>query len=102
MVDRPALLRVVTAPRSTGAYQRARRELAALGLPCWICRRPIDYDLKWPNPWSFTADHAIELDRGGPNDADNLRPSHARCNIRRGNYYRQGRDTNPSAPQRRW
>jgi 5-methylcytosine-specific restriction endonuclease McrA len=93
----------MTAPRSTGAYQRARRELAALGLPCWICRRPIDYTLKFPHPRSFSVDHVIELDRGGDlTDPANLRPACLRCNIQRGNYYRQGRDTNPTAPQRRW
>jgi hypothetical protein len=93
-----------TDPRSLGAYRRARRDLATLGLPCWICHRAIDYTLRWPNPWSYTADHAVELDRGGdPNDPANLRPSHARCNIVRGNLYRQGRDSRPpSAPQRDW
>jgi hypothetical protein len=89
-------------PRTLSPYKRARANLAAQGLPCWICRNPIDYTLRWPNPWSFTADHALELDAGGdPNDPANLRPSHARCNIRRGNYYRQGRDTR-RPPERDW
>jgi 5-methylcytosine-specific restriction endonuclease McrA len=98
----------MTDPRSTGAYRKARAELAALGLPCWICRKPIDYSLQWPHPRSFSADHVIELDRGGDlTDPANLRPSCLRCNIRRGNYYRQGRDTHrgePPAqrPERQW
>ena len=89
----------MTAPRSTGAYQKARAELRTLGLPCWVCRQPIDYTLRWPHPGSFTADHVIELDRGGDlTDPANLRACHARCNIRRGNYYRQGRDLRDAPP----
>lgn len=90
-------------PRHTYAYRQARLQLRAQGLPCWICRQPINYALKWPNPWSFTADHYIEIDAGGdPYDAGNLKPAHSRCNIIRGNYYQQGRATRPAAPERDW
>ena len=92
-------------PRTSGAYQAARRNLRDQHLPCWICRHPIDYSRKWPDPWSFTADHALELDAGGhPTDAANLRAAHARCNIIRGNLYRQGRDKGvpPIRPERDW
>ena len=47
---------------------------------CYICGLPIDYSLKYPNPWSFTVDHVVPIDRGGTSNADNLRAAHFRCN----------------------
>lgn len=100
----PASKRSSSDPRHTYAYRKAREALRAQGLPCWICRRPIDYGLKWPNPRSFTADHFIEIDAGGdPTDPSNLRAACAGCNSTRGNYYRQGRNSRrTSPPERDW
>jgi 5-methylcytosine-specific restriction endonuclease McrA len=90
-------------PRGGAAYRAARATLKAEGHACWICRRPIDYTLRWPNPWSFTADHVVELDAGGhATDESNLRAAHARCNIIRGNHYRQGRPRLTERPERQW
>lgn len=37
--------------RDIANNQRAKR------LPCFLCGQPIDYDLHWPHPASFSADH---------------------------------------------
>lgn len=51
-------------------------------LPCGICRQPIDYRLKHPNPDAWHPDH-IKPALHHPElfwRLDNLQPSHARCN----------------------
>ena len=95
---------MATDPRQTYAYRQAREKLRAQHLPCWICRRPIDYALRWPNPMAFTADHYVEVDAGGAaHDEGNLRAAHGSCNFTRGNHYRQGRNTRrASPPEREW
>jgi hypothetical protein len=100
----PASKRSSSDPRHTYAYRKARKALRAQGLPCWICRRPIDYTLRWPDPRAFTADHYVEVDAGGHgHDEGNLRAAHGSCNFTRGNYYRQGRNTRRDAnPERDW
>ena len=50
--------------------------LAAHGMICHLCGGQIDEDLEW--------DHVIPLARGGAHAAENLRPSHALCNRRKG------------------
>ena len=66
---------------------RAWRKLAAVQrakhLPCFICGQLISYDLEWPDPASFSADHIkpwvrhpeLRLDPG------NVVSSHLRCNL---------------------
>lgn len=48
------------------------------GMWCHICNQPIleRRDLHF--------DHVIPLAKGGPHAADNIRPSHARCNLAKG------------------
>jgi hypothetical protein len=52
--------------------------LAEFGMVCHICGLEIlgEVDLHM--------DHVIPLAKGGPHSAENLRPSHATCNIRKG------------------
>lgn len=51
---------------------------------CQICGLPINYDLKYPNPWSFTADHIIPVIMGGRSDLSNMQAAHFRCNRLKG------------------
>jgi len=65
---------------------RARRRVAAqvrAGAPCALCGKPIDLTLKYPDPMSFVVDHVIPTSRGGGDDYEGLRPSHAHCNRQR-------------------
>lgn len=80
-------------PRSTAAYQQARREFLrqarALSLPCAICGLPIDYSIKWdrrnPDPRYPTVDHVEPVSKGGRVvNFDNFRPAHLSCNSARG------------------
>ncbi|MDA3624268.1 HNH endonuclease signature motif containing protein [Saccharopolyspora sp. WRP15-2] len=71
--------------RSGRPYRRLRAELKAQGLPCWLCGQLIDYDLPYPDPWSFSVDHVRPVSKGGASvDPDNCRPAHLQCNQRKG------------------
>lgn len=85
--------------RDGASYLRAKQRLKSMGVPCWLCGRPIDPDLRFPHPWSFSIDHAIPLKHGGEVlDPDNLRAAHLRCNQRKGT--RIGRHRDASVPLR--
>lgn len=71
--------------RSGRPYRRLRAQLKAQGLPCWLCQQPIDYDVSYPDPRSFTVDHVVPVSKGGASvDPDNCRPAHLHCNQRKG------------------
>lgn len=77
-------------PFATKAIRdRARKRIAArvrAGEPCCLCGQPIDLDLAYPDPWSFTVEHRIPTSHGGADHGeDQLAPSHARCNRQRSN-----------------
>ena len=62
--------------------------IEAYGDNCYLCNKPIDF--KSPTrvgspgwEFSFHPDHVIPLSKGGPNIIENIRPSHAQCNIRK-------------------
>jgi hypothetical protein len=68
------------------ANQRAKR------LPCFRCGQPIDYELHFPDPGSFSAGHIISK-RDRPDlaeDPTNVCSEHLRCN--------QGGGTTVAAP----
>ncbi|MFI6347267.1 HNH endonuclease [Streptomyces sp. NPDC050560] len=91
-------------PRNGRPYRRLVDAQRALGLPCWICGREIDYRLTSTagqrSPWAFTLDHAVPLSRGGSLlDPANARSSHRRCNSARGARTTTRR---PQRASRRW
>lgn len=48
---------------------------------CYICGRPVDKTLRWPDPWSKTVDETIPVARGGsPLDWANVNLAHNWCN----------------------
>jgi hypothetical protein len=69
-------------------YRRNREALRAKRLPCWLCGKPIRYDLKPPEFSSFSADHVDPVGRGGHNHGE-LRAAHLGCNKRRGKKSRE-------------
>ncbi|HEY5576220.1 MAG TPA: HNH endonuclease [Clostridiaceae bacterium] len=52
---------------------------------CAICGEKIDKNLYYPNPMSASIDHIIPFTKGGTHTKGNVRATHLRCNIIRGN-----------------
>lgn len=92
---------------ANGAARRKLRDrIRAMGEPCWICGKPIDYSLgmvtdvatgkRRPHPMSFVVDEVLPVSKGGsPVDMANCRPAHWICNARRGDGTRPRRQTAP-------
>lgn len=55
------------------------------GWACQICRKPVDREVQWPNPWSATLDHIDPVTAGGVHDDGNLQTAHWYCNVVKGN-----------------
>jgi len=77
------------------ARRNLRARWRAIGAPCGICGRPIDYSLgmitdpltgkRRPHPMSFVVDEIVPVKYGGdPLSFENTRPAHWLCNARRG------------------
>lgn len=66
--------------RNTTVRDEHRARIAHGKPPCALCGKPIDYDLRYPHPWSFTVDHRLPLALGGADTLDNKQPAHNRCN----------------------
>jgi len=59
------------------------------GTDCYLCGEPIDIGAPKRSPFpgwelSLWRDHVISLADGGSDSLDNVRPSHALCNLRKG------------------
>lgn len=79
-----------------------RSEVEKRNLPCWLCGYPIDTDLHWKEPMSFTADHLEPISVGG-NLYGKLLPAHRACNSKRGNRKANHRPTiSPPKTSRIW
>lgn len=62
-------------------YQKAKKIIFASQSVCGICGRPVDFDKKFPDPWSATIDHIIPVIKGGdPTSLENLQLAHSYCN----------------------
>ena len=72
-------------------YHASRAELKRIGSHvCHWCHYPIDLQLRWPHPASWSADHRIPRSRLLPDDPrhwhiSNMLEAHLRCNQSRGN-----------------
>lgn len=89
----------------TGRRRIYQQRFRALGLPCSICGKAIDYSLPYyvtdeqgrrhVNMWAFCIDEKIPVSKwqqGGynspsecANDFNNLQPCHVKCNAQKGN-----------------
>ena len=89
---------------SSTAWQTFRAgiiaDAAAIGAPCWICRRPIDYSLRGTHPHAPSLDHLVPRFMGGELlDPANVAVCHFGCNARRG---ARQRAATIAAPSRAW
>lgn len=64
------------AQRNTAQRDRDRATIAKAQPSCYLCGQPIDYTLRWPDPWCYTVDHVIPLDAGGADTLDNKAAAH--------------------------
>lgn len=71
---------MVSQGRSTTVRDRYRAQVRRTRPPCHLCNEPIDYSLRYPDPWSFVVDHIVPLNRGGTDSLDNCAAAHNRCN----------------------
>ena len=81
---------------ANGNTRRAiRRRWKAIGAPCALCGRAIDYRLGFVidtrtgkrrmHPMAFVVDEIVPVSKGGdPLDFDNTQPAHWICNARKG------------------
>ena len=62
-------------------YRKARKKIFATQSVCAICGRPVNFDLRFPDPWSATVDHILPISKGGnPADIANMQLAHLQCN----------------------
>ena len=62
-------------------YLKARKKIFATQSVCAICGRPVNFDLRFPDPWSATVDHIVPISKGGnPADIANMQLAHLQCN----------------------
>ncbi len=62
-------------------FEKARKIIYASQTNCGICGRPVDFNKRFPDPYSPTLDHIIPISKGGsPASLDNLQLAHFRCN----------------------
>lgn len=54
------------------------------GTDCALCSEPVDFSLKWPEPFSQSLDHVLPISRGGTHTLANCQLAHLRCNISKG------------------
>jgi 5-methylcytosine-specific restriction endonuclease McrA len=73
--------------RNTTTRDRDRKAIARTKPPCALCFEPIDYSLKWPDPWCYVVDHVIPLGRNPSPETiaaldvlSNKQAAHNKCN----------------------
>lgn len=69
-------------------YYTEQQVLAKYGSTCYLCKEPIDMDAPrttWTKGWEkgLHIEHVVDIALGGPDTLDNVRPSHAICNLRK-------------------
>ena len=69
--------------RAREALARVKARGARNHTHCILCDRPIDYTLKYPNPWACSVEH-VKPRRDYPEltwDPANWAPDHHQCNL---------------------
>lgn len=66
----------------TIAYERYDIFLRDDGI-CYLCKKPIDYGLKHPDPFSFSIDHLYPIVKLGADAPFNVASTHLICNQRK-------------------
>lgn len=70
-------------PRNSSQRDKDRARIAKTKANCHICGDPIDYKLRWPDPWCFVVDHVKALKVGGKDHLSNKKAAHNTCNSKK-------------------
>ena len=68
------------AQRNTTVRDRHRSVIARGKPPCALCGEPIDYQLRYPDPYCYVVDHKTPVNCGGLDVLANKQAAHNRCN----------------------
>ena len=62
-------------------FDKNKRKIYMTRSTCAICGRPVDMQLKYPDPMSKSIDHIVPIAKGGhPSAMSNLQLAHLICN----------------------
>ena len=62
-------------------FEANRKIIFATQTICGVCGKPVDFSLKYPDPYSPTVDHIIPISKNGdPSALENLQLAHRICN----------------------
>lgn len=64
-----------------GQFEKNKKKIYATQSVCGICGKPVDFNVKYPEPFSPCIDHIVPIAKGGhPSDIANLQLAHWCCN----------------------
>jgi len=69
---------------NTAAWKKVRATVIREEDVCWLCHKPVDKDLKWPDKQCAVVDHIVPFVDGGTDDRENLHMAHNSCNLKKG------------------
>lgn len=67
------------------SYMSVREVYEKDGGRCQLCKKKIDWSIRWPDPMSMSVDHIIPISKGGTDDITNVQATHFHCNSKRQN-----------------
>jgi len=78
------------------AFDKNKKRILMTQTTCGICGKPVDKNLKYPDPMSPVIDHIIPIAKGGhPSSIDNLQLAHWSCNRQKSDKLYRDKDNEP-------